>query len=421
MYPLQKLSKLPTFRISRWLVLILILVAHNIFAQSDKVNTNEFMLAIFEDITTRSTSSSDSTHAISFKAPIIEEYEFRTETNDFDLDEQDYLIRVSPSTRKIRRAQHKVFEGYLSKPGVDFQSLQLDFLSDAYHYWIDHYISSSLESLYEEQEVVLEDMMTVVKRQLIFEETDFSDVVKVQTDQKELNLNKLKNSQNLQMYNLPAQFIGAEYQFEDIISVEQIKNFVTNFDPASVENPTKIASQNYKKLQVENELELEEAEAKRILRFAEISYSGPHGDPFREKVSLGVGLRLPWDGDNRLKMKELELELHNLKTEERIDGDLLFVKVSRARFDLLESIRHYEEQLALKESIEESNMELLASLKEANNNNPAYVLEFKNQLLELNIERIKPLRDIYEQYIKFLDDSLLLGQMPLKNYLSAFN
>ena len=97
MYPLQKLNKLPIFRISSWIILIVILLVQEVIAQSNEVNTNEFMLTIFEDITTRSTSSSDSTHAISFKAPIIEEYEFRTETNDFDLDEQDYLIRVSPS------------------------------------------------------------------------------------------------------------------------------------------------------------------------------------------------------------------------------------------------------------------------------------------------------------------------------------
>jgi len=401
--------------------MILSLFTYNITAQPNQVSTNEFMLAIFENIEARSTTSSESGNSVSFKAPIIEEYEFRTETNDFDLDEQDYLIRVSPSTRAIRRAQHKLFEGYLAKPGGDIRSLQNEFLKDAYYYWVDHYISSSLESLYEEQEVVLGDLMTVVKRQLVFNETDFSDVVKVQTDQKQLNVDQLKNAQRLQMYNLPAQFVGADYQFDDIISVEGIKSFVTDFDPATVENPFEIAQQNYKKLSLENELELEEAEAKRILRFAEISYSGPHGDPFREKVSVGVGLRLPWDGDNRLKMKEIELELNNLETEEQFDSDRLFVKVSRARFELLESIRHYEEQLELKNSIEESNTELLASLKEANNNNPAYVLEFKQQLLKLNIDRIKPLEDIYDQYIQFLEDSLLISQMPLKNYLSALN
>jgi hypothetical protein len=389
--------------------------------QSNTVNTGEFMQIVFEDIAERLPSTTNQSGEYTFKAPIIEEYEFRTETNDFDLDNQDYLIRVSPTTKAIREAQERIFEGYLAQPKDNPYSLELDFIEDAYNYWIDEYFSAELHDLLEQQKLILEDKMTVIKKQLIIQEADFSDFVKAQNDLKELNLNQLQNLQENKMYAFPISLNSAEYTFEDLISIEEIKSFVTSFDPSTVEDPDRLVRDNLKRTELQNELDLEEAEAKQILRFAEISYGGPHSDPFREKVSVGVGLRFPWDGGNRLDMEEIKIEMDNIENEAQFEQDKLFLEVSRSRFEVLESIRLYEEQLALRESMNEYNMELKQILNETNNSNPTFILELNQQSVKLQIDKINSQKDVYEEYLDFLEDSLLMTQMPLKNYLLASN
>ncbi len=420
MYSLQTSSKLPNL-INSIYILVFTVVSISLFGQSNTVNTGEFLQVIFEDVDTRLSSSTNQSGEYTFKAPIIEEYEFRTETNDFDLDKQDYLIRVSPTTKAIREAQQRLFEGYLSQPKDDPFSLELRFIEDAYEYWIDEYFSFELQDLLEEQKTVLDDKMSVIKKQLIIGDADFSDFVKAQNDLKDLNLNQLQNQQENKMYAFPSSLSGVEYTFEDLISVEEIKAFVTAFDPSSVEDPNRLVSDNLKRTELQNELDLEEAEAKQILRFAEISYGGPHSDPFREKVSVGVGLRLPWDGGNRLDLQELKIEMDNLETEALFDQDKLFLDVSRSRFEVLESIRVYEEQLSLREAMKESNRELKQILNETNSSNPTFILELNQQSIELEIDKINSAKDVYEEYLDFLEDSLLMTQMPLKNYLLSSN
>lgn len=418
MYLLQMSSRLRNLTNSIY-IFVLTLVSVSLFGQSNTVNTWEFFQAVFEDIDQRVSSSTHQSGEYTFKAPIIEEYEFRTETNDFDLDRQDYLIRVSPTTKAIREAQQRLFDGYLSQPKDDPYSLELDFIEDAYEYWVEEYFTSELEGLLEEQKTILEDKMTVIKKQLVINEADFSDFVKAQNDLKDLNFNQLQNKQENKIYGFPVSLNGVDYLFDDLISIDELKAFVTAFDPSTVEDPERRISDNLKRTEIQNELDLEEAEAKQILRFAEISYGGPNSDPFREKVSVGVGLRFPWDGGNRLDLQELRIEMDNLETEAVFDQDRLFLEVSRSRFEVLESIRLYEEQLALRDAMNESNMELKNILTETNNSNPTFILELNQQSVELEIDRINSQKDVYEEYLDFLEDSLLMTQLPLKNYLLA--
>jgi len=379
------------------------------------------MQTIFQDVDTRLSLASSESGAYTFEAPVFEEVEFRTETNDFDLDKQDYLIRVSPTTKAIREAQQRLFDGYVSQPIDNPLSIELGFIEDAYNFWVNNYFSSEQQELLEAQKLILEDKMTVIKKQLVIDEADFSDFVKAQNDLKELNLNQLENSQVNKMFAFPVSLDESEYSFEDLITIDEIKAFVTLFDPATVEDPDRMISDDIKRANLQSELDLEEAEAKKILRFAEISYGGPHSDPFREKVSVGVGLRLPGDNGNRLKLQELRIKMDNIGTETLFVQDRLFLEVNRSRFEVLESIRLYEEQLEVRESMEAYNKELRDILTETNNTNPTYILDLNQQSIELQIDKVNSQKDVYNKYLDFLKESLLMAQIPLKNYLLSSN
>lgn len=386
------------------------------------VNTSTFLSSVFDQITgnTQATipvSHSDPTSISPFKSAYIKEAEFRTETKDFDLGDQSYRIRISPSTKAIRSAEENLYEAYTQEPRDEGESIFYSRIESAYEFWIDQFVSNQQSSLYEDWKAVLEDKKKVTEKLLLVDNFDLSDYFEVDNELKELRIKMMSASQQAELYQNPFTASQVTYEFDDIISVKDIKSFVTSFNPASIENTLKEEEYLYDQIMLEKELDLEIAESKQILKFAEISYNGPHNDPFREKVSLGVGLRLPWDGDSRLKIHELQYKLDNINFDKSTQIRELFVAASEAKYRLLHQISVHEELIKLREEQMTQSEEFIKTIANAEGFNPLHALEIKEQSIKSQLEIIDSLSEIYTSYISFLKRSELLYHSPFRNYL----
>ena len=63
-----------------------------------------------------------------FSPSWIDDLEFRTETNRYDIDRQQYTFRVSPNTPKIRTAQSNLYQLYVKKATLKTTLLKKDFI-----------------------------------------------------------------------------------------------------------------------------------------------------------------------------------------------------------------------------------------------------------------------------------------------------
>ena len=165
--------------------------------------------------------------------PWIDRYEFRTETRDFDLDEQEYTFRVSPSTAKIRSAQKAYYEEMRNAPDFDGQEIYCDLILSLHMDWLSLFILNENKSVMDELLVILNDKHSIYEKMMGTYEFDLQKLLKLQTEKSdmEIAMNKIKLEHDylLNKYNIQNQ----EIDFGDFISVEAISEYLVGEHPFS--------------------------------------------------------------------------------------------------------------------------------------------------------------------------------------------
>jgi len=352
-----------------------------------------------------------------FRSAKVEEFEFRTETKDFDLAQQEYTIRVSPSTKAIRKAEEELYKAYTSKPSDTDAELQYKFIEDAYYFWVNEFISEEKQELYQEWDLILKDKKSVVEKQLVNNDFDLADYFEVNNEMKDLELKKIGNAGGSNLFQSPFQIANVVFDFEDIISLSSIESFAKIYDPSQITTTLKNEEYSYEKYLIQKELDLEVAQTKQILKFGQVAFNGPNSDPFKEKFSIGAAFRFPWDGGNRLKIYELKHKLENVDFTENSELKQIYVSGSRARYDLLNLIEKYKELEDLRVEQNKDSQKFIEVIAKSQGFNPIHALEVKEQTMKSKLESLDMLQDIYESYIKLLKDSQLMFASPNNNYL----
>jgi len=388
-------------------------------AQKEVLNTNNFFTVIFEQFEADGTLvSSEAANTNSFRSAKIEDLEFRTETKDFDFRQQDYVIRLSPSTKAIRKAEEELYLAYTSKPTDNTKLIiEYKFIEDAYHYWVNEYISNRKRELYTEWDHILKDKKSIVEKQLLENDFDMSDFFKVNSEMKDLALRKVSSVDNSTLYQSPFQASNVQFDFKDIITIQSIKSFANSFDPSQNSTTLKDHEYSYEAYVIQKELNLELAQSKQIFRFGQVAISGPNKDPFKENFSIGAAFRMPWDGGNRLKIYELRHKLEEISFTSDSELEEVLVSASRAKTKLLNLIRIHEEMEDLRDEQHLDSEKFIEVIARSQGFNPMHALEVKEESIKSRLESINSLQKIYESYINLLKDSQLMFKTPYTNYL----
>ena len=352
--------------------------------------------------------------AINF--PWIDRYELRTETHDFDLDQQEYTLRLSPSSRKIRKAQKALYETKRHSPDFDGQEIYCDFLLALHLDWLSLFILSEQQSVMDKLLVLLNDKQTIYLKMAETLEFDPQNLLKLQKEKSdiEIELHELKLEQDflLSRYDIH----DHELDFGDFATIEKIsayldKSLLTDQTQANLTQ----AETAYKKELLIKEIELESAEKKRLLDFVQVKYNGPNSDLLEERLSVGLGLQLSTSGSSKLKMQELQIEKeeldrklernqwkqqeklntlsHQLQTD--IQAFLHFQNVMTTEKDQLESLSN---KIAQKEGI-----------------SPLFLLDVAERHLSMKSKSLNKKEDVLRNFLKFLHQS---GEMCQSDFVN---
>ena len=244
--------------------------------------------------------------------PWVERYELRTETRDFDAGSQEYTLRVLPSTPGKRRAQTALVATLTGQPDFEADDLRCDAVEQRYTDWLRLYAAARELALLAPLYSIQRDRQRVLERRAASLDVDFAELIDLRIRRTELANRRatLLNRRDglLRHYGLTADSI----------------------DPGGLLPPTDLAlsaatplppdaERDFDRRLVAGELALERAEQRQYVDFLQLKYQGPHDDPLREKFSVGLGLQLPNDGNRRIKVRELELELRELDREATAD------------------------------------------------------------------------------------------------------
>ncbi len=351
----------------------------------------------------------------------IDELQFRTQTNEFELERQEYALRVRPGNFKLPKLQRELFNSYYQKSQLVQNQLKVDVLEHAYTLWLNLYLNKEELILSNAESRLLKDKVKVYKKQIDIPDFNILRLLNTEDDlhNTELQILTSKIKSNNQSGILAQELGLASIEVSsDLISIEKIKSILTNTNQQAVVNKFKESIRNLDQSIIQKEIALENAESQNILDFVQLRYSGPHDDVFKEKVSISVGINLPTKSRNKLKLNELKLDAlkedidnqSDLK-ELQYESDIASQKVAEL-IEIYELIKNQNESSIIKNEVLMSRYETSASTS------PLVLLDIKILRYDKDKRLYEAKKDIYEAYLDWLIASRKIFEMPFKNYFS---
>ena len=351
--------------------------------------------------------------------PWIEEIDLRTETRDFDLDQQEVTLRISPSTPKIRRAQAALMAHYGSVPDEDKADQYSEVVLNLYGDWLSLYFIEKQLAITDSLSIILGDRKKILERQLGRLDIDLAELVELETDKNDLRQSsfelELERNILIERYGLANEALS----FKELISLKEIKDNAIVEVLSSNPNAVALDKKNWQRDGIEKEIALEEAERKQLFDFLQFRYRGPDEDLFREKFSVGLGLTLRNSGNRKLKVASLIQEKRLLDKAVSLDADKQQARLTEILSELNYEIEKAEHFFKLKGEENKNLAELESLIKSKVGFNPQVVLRINEHKLKENLKGLEYLEDIYFEYLKYLSAKGQLSTVPFVNHLKA--
>lgn len=350
--------------------------------------------------------------------PWIQELEFRTETNDFILKQQEYTVRVSPNTKRQRNAQMAFYQATTELSKMERELVLKNALFLRYEWLVEWMkIEQSLEQK-TILKVIYNDKLVVLKRSMGDLNFKVKDLVKAEEDLLELDSKvRILTDKKARLLSAFQYLTGANNQLaldkKTLITTTQI---LDKIEFRTLDSTNSLAlNRKQKRIEIlDKKAEIEWSEIYNPIRYAQIK-GGGNADDFREFVSIGLGVKLPLKGDKKMNLNELNLE----KFEESGEYILLKEKLEYKQQQLIERLNQLIlQQEYLAQQIKNSQATfLLNKLLETDDSNPLDILDLKEIIVkkEQNLEQFD--LHILQLYVEWLAISNKMMERPFRNHL----
>jgi len=385
-----------------------------------QTSINEYLGSVFtSNGVTQDTENVSFLKNYNYNLPLIKSVDLRSETRDFLLEKQEYSLRVKPNSLGAISYQKKVYKNRIE--GVEIAN-QLRFneeLKKRYVSIIDYFFTQKLITLEKERQGQLGDKLKILSQSIYSSNFDIKDLLETEDELLKLNLKlaNLHETHSIQITHLH-QLLNfhsdsLQLDFNNLISPAQIVQQPINF---SSRESLLIKRQKLKLTTLENEKELGLAKSNQLLDYVQAKYGGRNNFFFNENFSIGIGLNVPFFGNNRQRK-----------------GDYYFQKLTEeGELKLLEEAVEYEQWLlrkkfenaimnfeSLNKQLEENSVSsILKTYRKMEGVSPMLLLNLVSLKTKKKIETLQSKHELYITYIDWLANQGDLFQQPFRNYLS---
>lgn len=378
------------------------------FAQ-DVIDSYDFFKVGLESSSSRIPAS-----LLDISFPWIEQYEFRTETEDFNLNKQEYLFRVSPSNPAKRKAQKEIFDWIKNTPDFKLIEENCENWKKTHEDWLNLYLIEAEIRRIEDLSLVLQDRQRIYEKMIGSYDFELQKLVKLQADKNDLALRLYTLNTDKEIILRQYGFSVFNLSFTDFPSIKSLNDRMITMTLSSQQVWGEEAK--YEKSLITKELQLEKAEEKQLIDFAQLRYQGPHSDVLSEKLALGLGLRLNTSGNRKLKIQELLIKQDNIDRKIERESiqklkDLNELKLKLQK--LLEAYDYFENLIGI-----ELNQlgQLGDKLVNEEKFSPLILLDIEERKIKNGLDKIKLQKEIFEGYLELLDLSGILCRQTLESH-----
>jgi len=354
------------------------------------------------------------------KLPLVDEMEFRTETNDFKLDEQQYVLRGRFHTRAQQRAQADFQRARIELNTIDEQLLMQDLLRDRYDAIVKVSYFEKLLAAKKDQKILLEDRMTVLKKSINLPKFDILDLIDAEDDLHiaDREILRLKNALNLAQQKIFRYSNQRGYLKTDelqLIDIEQLMEIVRSLSTEPSTAHATLVKRNLNANLAMKEQAIRRTQEENTLDYFQAQMGGTNDRGFRQNFSLGMGIIIPVRNRQQQNLDKLEFE--------KIDENLKYEELKIRLQDRMTRIRleletQYELYQLLNQQLKNSQADgVLQQYQKIAGASPIAILKLKGSQFKKELEQFSVQQEVYLLYVELLDASGKMMELPLKNYL----
>ncbi|MFT4664354.1 MAG: hypothetical protein ACI8YQ_000220 [Polaribacter sp.] len=353
--------------------------------------------------------------------PLIDDYSFRTETDELNANRQEYLFRIGFNGKASRDVQEKITKSTIHLYELKDEILRERTLIRRYEYIANWYFADNELEWFAQKKAVLEDKKTIYKKTMSNSlELDLDGLLKTEDDLQKMDqeMLELMHEKTFSIQQLLPEIKDPEthlLQKNNWISLKTIQRVLAKI--ALTQNP------NLKQTLQQNDIalakldhEMEIAETKKVLDFAQLKYANRNNLSTAREFSLGLSLTIPNKSSNRVKINETQLDIFDeLFQQERLEQELEEDLIAAyAEFDYL--MKKYQ---LIQSQIAESKLEDTYNKYLRNGTvHPLTLLRIKDSILknQRDLQRIE--KDACLLFIDILATKGLISKQPSINYLT---
>jgi hypothetical protein len=352
--------------------------------------------------------------------PFIEEMEFRTESDEMDLNRQEYLFRMRFHNRESRRVQDRINQNALQHYELRSILLAERALSGRYEYLAEwFYLEKELAEL-TRKKVIIDDQLRLYKTMASNAlQLDIANILKAEEDLQELEQDQLQlQLQRAVLINhfLPeADPSNIQLIAEGWISIATMhKNVLQIMRDSQITTSQKLQQTEVDAAQFEYELEL--AESRRFLEFVQAKYAGRDNLTVTREFSFGVGFLIPMKSTNRIDINEAQLE----QFDEEFQLAMMAIELEE---DIKEAYQRFDQvwqahQLLLKQIDEKKYAATLERYKQSAGVSPVILLQLQALIIKQERNLLRLEEEACFRYLKLLALKGMLHPDSKINYLS---
>lgn len=356
--------------------------------------------------------------------PYLDKVEFRTETEEFDLEKQKYAVRFYPKgigeTRYLKKLSGLVSDAALSESETYYTKA----LKSRYDTILQYMLLSSYIEYYQKLWVLYDDKINVLRKKCSNDLPSYiNELIRAEDQQVDIQLAKIKYEHQYaallrQVRSLSGKDGGICIDEKDMVKNAQISLLVSDLKEDDCIQNVYMKNRALKKELSYIKYRVEVSKNQDYLSYFQVAYKSEDRDDPEKAVSLELGVKLPFihSGCEDLEQKKIKLLKSKLGFEE--EKEKYTEKISSASLLLRRLI---SQRLTLSQRKEHGDAEVsYRAYLNVDGVDPLDLLKIKESILKNEIELVEIDNRIRESYIELLEITGHLSQKPLKNYLSSY-
>jgi len=356
-----------------------------------------------------------------FSGPWINRLEFRAGSDNLDLNVEDFRLRITPGNPAELKANNRYYDKQKALLNIEYQETLADAIKDRYRLLIEHYFEYNKKETLEKQISINRQLIDMMTKSTGEYPLDLSDLIDAQSDDLDMTI-KIEDSK---IYIDELEYTMREWlpfseninwDEQDLMDIDGILKLFSEMREQEIMQHIELTRLEQKNALEAERYSIEKSEALRNIGYIQGSYVTDRGDVASEHFGYQIGVRIPIVNPDKPALNRRKLDLMDDEAELKDEQDIYRKKIELAELRIDHYAVQYREIESKLEALSKQN--LLNFQTPDKNIKMTDLLKMNEYYLDLLDKKRNTGKNIFRNYLEYLDLSGKISELPLKNYLS---